>query len=120
MLSGAAIGLKNLSNDSNVEVNISVKWNCSGAVWLVREAEMRRTSLQCIEIGQTMSIIMCPIYSSQVLLHSIGFLFSRQKSFQIRKIKCISNYTLQNFENVLLKSPPKILIKLCSRPIKRV
>ena len=36
------------------------------------------------------------------------------------EIKCISNYTFRNFENVLPKSPPKFLIKLCSQPIKRV
>ena len=50
---------------------ISIRLNCYCAVWLVRKAEMRRTSLQCIEIGPTMSIIMRPIYlqgcSSQVL-----------------------------------------------------
>ena len=33
--------------------------------------------------------------------------------------KCIPNYTLQNFENALPKSPLKFLIKLCSQPIKR-
>ena len=32
----------------------------------------------------------------------------------------MKNYTLRNFENVLLKSPPKFSIKLRSRPIKRV